>query len=175
MSSALVLSSLIAAAAPPSAQAPTWSFHLDHVLGTSFDMAVAAPSQAEAQFAFAAATTEIARLDRILSGWREDSELSALNRASAMQVSPELFAVVSACEGWRARTGGAFSARLGHAEQAWAGARARRRQRSGWIRRAVWWSGPRRCASPRTAWPKATSSTLRSPRRGGRRLARREC
>lgn len=122
MSSALVLSSLIAAAAPSSAPAATWSFHLDHVLGTSFDMAVATPSGAEAEFAFAAATTEVARLERILSGWRGNSELSALNRAATMRASPDLYAVISACESWRARTGGAFSARLGHVEQAWAGA-----------------------------------------------------
>jgi thiamine biosynthesis lipoprotein len=122
MSSVLVLSSLVAAAAPPAAPAQTWSFHLDHVLGTSFDMAVATPSQSEARFAFAAATTEIGRLERVLSGWRDDSELSALNRTSQIQASPDLFAVLSACERWRARTGGAFSARLGHVEQAWAGA-----------------------------------------------------
>src|SRR4051812_15040991 len=108
--SALILPTLIAAAVSPAPASPTWSFHLDHVLGTSFDMAVAAPSQGEAQFAFAAATTEIARLDRVLSDWREDSELAALNRSSAVQASPDLFAVLSACETWRTRTGGAFSA-----------------------------------------------------------------
>lgn len=120
MSSALILPVVVAAAVSPApAEGDTWSFHLDHVLGTSFDMAVAAPTQLEAQFAFAAATTEIARLDKVLSAWRDDSELSALNRTRAAPVSPDLFAVVSACETWRARTGGAFSARIGRLHDAW--------------------------------------------------------
>ncbi|MBU1377582.1 MAG: DUF2271 domain-containing protein [Alphaproteobacteria bacterium] len=117
MSSLIAVSTLLASVAAPSeAAAQTWSFHLDHVLGTSFDMAVEAGSRAEAGFAFAAATGEISRLDRVLSGWRADSELSALNRVAERTVSPDLFAVLSACETWRTRTGGAFSARLGEAE-----------------------------------------------------------
>jgi len=119
MSSALILPTLAAAAVSPAPASLTWSFHLDHVLGASFDMAVMAPSQGEAQFAFAAATSEIARLDRVLSVWRDDSELAALNRSSVMQASPDLFAVLSACETWRTRTGGAFSARLGRLHDAW--------------------------------------------------------
>jgi thiamine biosynthesis lipoprotein len=118
MSTLFALSTaLVAVAAPPGTPSQTWAFHLDHVLGTSFDMAVAGAGRAEAEFAFAAATSEIARLDRVLSGWREDSELSALNRAERMQVSGDLFAVLSACETWRTQTGGAFSARLGEAER----------------------------------------------------------
>lgn len=125
MSSAILLSSLMASvAAPVEAPVQTWSFHLDHVLGTSFDMAVEAPNRAQAEFAFAAATTEVARLDRILSGWRDDSELSALNRATTARVSPDLFALIEACEAWRSRTGGAFSARLGEVEAAWSAADA---------------------------------------------------
>lgn len=120
MPSAVILPALVAAAASPAGVASdTWSFHLDHVLGTSFDMAVAAPSEAEARFAFAAATTEIARLNRALSAWRDDSELAALNRTETMPVSPDLFAVISACEAWRVRTGGAFSARMGRLHEAW--------------------------------------------------------
>jgi len=117
MSSLVAVSALLASvSAPSAATAETWSFHLDHVLGTSFDMAVEAGSRAEAEFAFAAATTEIQRLDRVLSGWRDDSELSALNRAAERQVSPDLFAVLAAGESWRGKTGGAFSARLGATE-----------------------------------------------------------
>ena len=117
MSSLVAVSALLASVSAPSeATAETYTFHLDHVLGTSFDLAVEAGTRAEAEFAFAAATGEINRLDRVLSGWRDDSELSALNRGAERQVSPDLYAVLSACESWRAKTGGAFSARLGAAE-----------------------------------------------------------
>lgn len=117
MSSVVAVSALLASVTAPSAAASeTWSFHLDHVLGTSFDMTVEASTRAEAEFAFAAATSEIARLDRVLSGWRGDSELAALNAATERRVSADLFAVLSACEAWRAKTAGAFSARLGAVE-----------------------------------------------------------
>lgn len=123
MSLLFALSSVAAAVAPAPA-VETWSFHLDHVLGTSFDMAVEAPDRLQADLAFAAATREIGRLDKVLSGWRDDSELSALNRADATTVSADLFAVLQACEAWRTRTGGAFSARVGEAEALWTDADA---------------------------------------------------
>jgi thiamine biosynthesis lipoprotein len=100
----------VAADAAPLAQ--VWNFHADHVLGTSFDMAVIAPRQEEAWFAFAAAQAEIARLDRVLSGWRDDSELAALNADPGHQASPDLSAVILACEAWRVKSGGAFDATL---------------------------------------------------------------
>lgn len=122
MPSAL-LSALMAATAvaPTPAEPATHRFHADHVLGTSLDMAVAGTSAAQAEFAFAAARAEIARLDRILSAWRADSELSALNRAETREVSEELFQVIGACETWRLRSDGAYSARLGVIEAAWTG------------------------------------------------------
>jgi thiamine biosynthesis lipoprotein len=98
--------------AAPQAQAQTWNFHADHLLGTSFDMAVVSPREAEAQFAFAAAQAEIARLDKVLSGWRDDSELAAFNADAAHRASPDLSAVIQACETWRVKSGGAFDASL---------------------------------------------------------------
>lgn len=90
-----------------------WRFHGDHVLGTSLDIAVVAQRPLSAALAIDAARTEINRLDPILSAWRSDSELMALNAAPSHVASPDLFAVVAACEDWRTRTDGAFSARLG--------------------------------------------------------------
>lgn len=116
------LSALMAATAvapTPPAEPATHRFHADHVLGTSLDMAVAGASETQARFAFAAAQAEIARLDRVLSAWRADSELSALNRSPGGPVSEELFQVIGACETWRLRSDGAFSARLGVIEDAW--------------------------------------------------------
>lgn len=99
--------------APAQAEAGAWRFHADHVLGTSLDLAVVAKKPMAAALAIDAARTEIARLDKILSGWRSDSELIALNAAESLRVSPDLFAVIAVCERWRTMSGGAYSARIG--------------------------------------------------------------
>lgn len=99
--------------APTAAEARTWRWHGDHVLGTSLDLAAVAERPLAAALAIDAVRSEIARLDAVLSGWRGDSELMALNRASELSVSDDLFAVIAACERWRGITGGAYSARLG--------------------------------------------------------------
>src|SRR5665213_2172855 len=96
----------------------SWSFHVDHVLGTSLDIIAVAGEEGIAALSAAAAQSEIDRLDPILSGWREDSELQALNSSAAMTASPDLYDVIAATEKWRVATGGAFSARLGHLEAA---------------------------------------------------------
>lgn len=101
------------------AHAQVWRTHEPHVLGASLDMAVVADHPASALAAAQAARAEIDRLDAILSGWRADSELTRLNRASAAAVSTDLFVVVEAAERWRLETGGAFDARLGAVTAAW--------------------------------------------------------
>jgi thiamine biosynthesis lipoprotein len=95
------------------AAAQSFRFHDDHVLGTSFDMIVVAAEEGMANLAVSAARDTIARLDAVLSGWRGDSELAALNRAARAIVSPDLFNVIALGEQWRVETGGAFSLRLG--------------------------------------------------------------
>lgn len=91
-----------------------WSrWAADHVLGTSLDVMVTPAGAGLGERAGLAALREISRLDRVLSRWREDSELAALNRAQRSRVSAELYAVVEMAEHWRRETGGAFSGRLG--------------------------------------------------------------
>src|ERR1700761_5928720 len=74
-------------------EAGTWTFHHEHVLGTSLEIKVRSVSFAQAQRAEAAALAEIDRQDRILSAWRADSEFSRWNatRFEVVAVSPELF------------------------------------------------------------------------------------
>ncbi len=88
-------------------------FHADHGLGPSLDATITALASPLAEAAMAAIHAEIARLEPILSGWRGDSELAALNGAPVFAASPDLFNVIAAGEAWRARSGGAFSPRLG--------------------------------------------------------------
>lgn len=96
-----------------------YQFHLDHVLGTSLDMTVMAPSQAVAERALDAVEVEIQRLDAVLSTWRSDSEISQLNRQHEMVVSADLFHVISQAEQWRTLTNNAFSPRLGQLLAQW--------------------------------------------------------
>lgn len=109
----------LVAAAPAAGEARSWWFHADHVLGTSLDLHVRATDEAMALIAAGAAKAEIARLDAVLSGWRDDSELAALNAAPTMQVSEDLFRVLEASERWRERTGGAFDGRMGEVMRWW--------------------------------------------------------
>lgn len=93
------------------------SLHQDHVLGTSLDMLALSATPIQTQRAFTAAIAEINRLDRVLSTYRTDSEISALNNPAndgkSVTVSDDLFTVIDACEAWRNQSGGAFSGRMG--------------------------------------------------------------
>ena len=111
-------------AAPAAASAQPYRFHYDHVLGTSLDLTVVAPSRAAALIGADAARQEIVRLDTLLSGWRADSELERLNRSDEARVSPELYEVLSRAEHWRVATGGAFDCRVGASLALWREAEA---------------------------------------------------
>lgn len=97
----------------------THRFHQDHVLGTSLDVVLVGLNDAEADVVMAAMLAEIERLDRVLSVWREDSEISQLNQSRVFSASEDLFAVIAACEYWQGQTCSAFSARLGGLLQQW--------------------------------------------------------
>jgi hypothetical protein len=57
---------------------------------------------------FEEVATELRRLEQIFSRFLPGSELSALNRAGALDVGPELFAVVQLAVSARERSGGRF-------------------------------------------------------------------
>jgi thiamine biosynthesis lipoprotein ApbE len=98
-----------------------WTFHHEHVLGTSLEVSVRAASLADAEKAEATVLAMFDRDDAVLSTWREDSEVSrwAKTRFEPVAVSPELFDVLTAFDGWRARTGGALDASVEAATRLW--------------------------------------------------------
>lgn len=97
----------------------THHFHRDHILGTSLDVVVQGASKQDAKRAVDAIQKEISQLDQVLSTWRDDSEITALNNNKQANVSAELFEVIAACETWRDKTCGAFDARLGQLITLW--------------------------------------------------------
>jgi len=85
------MASVLAIAVP--AQIGTFHFHDDHVLGTSLDITTVGNGEPAAVLAVSAILAEISRLDKVLSGWRDDSELQDLNSSCETNVSPDLFRV----------------------------------------------------------------------------------
>ncbi|MBI2212286.1 MAG: FAD:protein FMN transferase [Acidobacteria bacterium] len=62
---------------------------------------------------------EIARIEQMLSTWRDGSELSRLNRSQSAEVSRELFAVLSDAIRSAEATGGAFNPLTGPLVELW--------------------------------------------------------
>lgn len=87
--------------------------HFENVLGTSLELKVIGGSAADAERSEQAALDEIGRLNKILSTWSAESEVSrwaAGPRGRAVAVSTELFEVLEAFDQWREATGGALNA-----------------------------------------------------------------
>lgn len=86
------------------------------LLGTQVDIVVQDSSYLHARSGIAAAFAEMARLEQLMSRYRPDSQVSALQRAAGRQpvpVAPELMAVLQAAAALSARTGGAFDITVG--------------------------------------------------------------
>lgn len=84
-------------------------------MGTSMEMLLDAADGREARAALGAARAEVDRLERLLSRFRPDSELSRLNRARRMRIGPDLARVLRAALELRRRTGGRFDPTVGRA------------------------------------------------------------
>jgi thiamine biosynthesis lipoprotein len=77
-------------------------------MGTQVELLLDADPSAEGELAFARAEREFERLEALLSRFRPDSELSALNRLGALDAGEDLATVVSLAIEARERTGGRF-------------------------------------------------------------------
>ena len=99
--------------------AQDYTFHRDHILGTSFDFKIVVSNKASAELAEEAALKEIDRLNKIFSLYDSQSEISRLNKAESLVVSDDLLELIEKCEEWRAVTGNIFSARIGSIVQEW--------------------------------------------------------
>jgi thiamine biosynthesis lipoprotein ApbE len=119
---------LAAAALTPTASTPavppdhsSFSFHHDHVLGTSLDLWLLAPDMATAERAEAVALAEVERLRQVFSLYDPDSELSRLNRtAGSVAASADLRAVLRRYERWQAVSAWACNPQVGALAALWA-------------------------------------------------------
>jgi thiamine biosynthesis lipoprotein len=82
--------------------------HAFHAMGTQVELLLDTGRSAESKAAFARAEREFERLEALLSRFRPDSELSALNRRGAFDAGPELVEVTRLAVEARDRTGGLF-------------------------------------------------------------------
>ncbi len=81
-----------------------------YLMGTVCEVAVAGAPDADAKIE--ASFAEASRVEAMLSTWREESELSRVNRGE-IEPSPELRALLEETLAWRTRTNGAFDPQLG--------------------------------------------------------------
>jgi FAD:protein FMN transferase len=86
-----------------------------YLMGTICEISV--PEYAAPQIAGAFA--EGARIEAFLSTWRDDSELSRLNRSGSGNVASELAALLRTAMSWQVRTGGAFNPLVAPLVKAW--------------------------------------------------------
>src|SRR5690242_5704853 len=116
-------------AAPTLPREKAHTFQRENVLGTSFEMKVAARSAAAAEAAEKAALDEIRREAAILSSWDAESEFSRWSRTRdrAVPVSRELLEVLGLFDTWRERTGGALDAAAEAVTRVWKSAAAQGR------------------------------------------------
>jgi len=102
-----------------------FSFHRDHIIGTSFDVWLQAARQEDADRCEQAMLGEIERLRQIFSTYDPTSEISWLNRTSGpTSVSADMMAVLREYEFWGVRSSGALSAQVGGFANAWKEAQA---------------------------------------------------
>ncbi|HUG68037.1 MAG TPA: FAD:protein FMN transferase [Pirellulaceae bacterium] len=98
-------------------------------MGTSFEIVCYASTQDRAEKALQAGFDRIAALDRVMSDYDPDSELSKLSRSSPtespVRISGDLFHVLTAANSLSHRTDGAFDVTVGPLTKLWR--RARRR------------------------------------------------
>ncbi len=91
-------------------------------MGTTFSISVDGLDSRPTENAIEAAFSEARRLDRMLSNYKPDSELSGVNRRAAetpVKVSPELFSLLKTCFDLSRQSEGAFDITVGPLMKLW--------------------------------------------------------
>lgn len=91
-------------------------------MGSTYTIVAYGENRGRMEAAFELAFEEVRRLDRMLSNYRPDSELSQVNRWAAdgpVPVSDELFGLLQACVEYSRRSEGAFDITVGRLMKTW--------------------------------------------------------
>ncbi|HEY1424295.1 MAG TPA: FAD:protein FMN transferase [Candidatus Acidoferrum sp.] len=103
-------------------QPPSLYHQKKYIMGTVFEIVVYDASAARANDAMEQALREIVRLDAVMSNYKTDSELSALNRNAHDRpetVSPDLYRVIEESLQYSRLTGGKFDVTVGPLVDRW--------------------------------------------------------
>jgi thiamine biosynthesis lipoprotein len=113
---------LTAAASAPTAPTLAPVSLQRYVMGTMIDIVVYHPSKADGARAAERAMREIERLDRVLSHFKDDSDLSRLNREASrgfVAVDASLYDIVQQSIAWSRRTDGTFDITIAPLLRTW--------------------------------------------------------
>ena len=127
--SLLLLLTLSSATLRPPKTDKIFISNYENVLGTSFELKVISASGQSARRAEFVALAEIDRLNKILSGYDASSEFRRWLNApkKPVQISPELYEVLSLFEQWRLKSGGALDASAETIGKVWRNATKQKR------------------------------------------------
>lgn len=119
----LLLAALMLVAVDASGEAGSKVFvRSRYLMGTTVEIKARGSNGAATQGAINAAFDEIARIESMMSHWRDDSELARVNQMAGLQpveVAPELLEVVKRGIGVSRMTGGAFDITIETVSRLW--------------------------------------------------------
>jgi thiamine biosynthesis lipoprotein len=124
---AAVLAAAICSTVLAAGTTPSFVHRQRYSMGTTFDIVAVHEPGAEVERAIASALDEIERLDRVLSHYRDDSDLARLLREEPdrfVRVDPSLYDVLSTALLVSARSNGRFDVTIAPVLKAWQRARA---------------------------------------------------
>ena len=134
------------------------------IMGSEFRIACYAPTKKIAAGAVTAAFDEVRRVDSLLSNYKEDSELSRINREAGngeVQVSQEMATLLDRCLRYSDASEGAFDITVGALVKAWGFYGGEGSMPRPW---SLWWA--RRNSGYQHLEVDATKSTVRFLRSG---------
>lgn len=117
-----VAGSICIAACAGVPKAPVKLEHSVFAMGTEYGIALYGSNATKLESAAEQASEEAKRLDRMLSNYMPDSELSKVNREAydhAVQVSPEFFDLLEACMRYSRESDGSFDITVGPLMKIW--------------------------------------------------------